>query len=620
MMNMNIGQLVRGLLGEVQAGDSKALELKVGQVVRGVIMQMMDNNEAMVQINGTLVQAKLETALQPGQSTLLQVQPQSASGTLVLKMVDQHAASFTEESVKEWVKTLALPDQKWAAELVRDLRRDGAVLTREIAKQFQQAAAAMPKGGDTQQWMQAAALAFKRGLPMTGATVGALQQSLSGAPAHALLEALERGLAAWSGAAVSAEAAGGAKPQTSAAQAAAAKLQALLAQGAALAAKPSGAMAELGGAKPPALGLQAAPGEAEIPLLNGRAPVSENTVVVSTSSVRQTGQQSINPVSVLASITSNQQQAEQAAEPSQTSTTNAYTLESSSSSSGWVGKLMKWLGIDHEHLLALSTVADGIQNSSRSSEQTEDGLQTGQQANLNTKASATEQAATVPHNDRNSSFVPMERAVQLLQAGMTLPTLAQDDSVKAAADTFKSALLTLAAGDDVPQSLRDTAQQLVQHVTGQQLLLTPERTGSPFTHVTMFIPMQGPDGSQTASVHIQTGRGRKGELDADNCRLLFDLKMKTLGDTIVDVQVVDKIVSLNLWNDHPVITDLLESSRGEMAQALQGAGFKLLTLRSKPMPNRTVHSDSDADAKGSVPAASAPEWSSKPYRGVDIRA
>ena len=106
-MTMNIGQLMRGLLGDVQAGDSKALELKVGQIVRGVIMQTMDNNEAIVQINGTQVQAKLETALQSGQSTLLQVQPQSANGTLVLKMVDQQAAAFTDDSVKEWVKALA---------------------------------------------------------------------------------------------------------------------------------------------------------------------------------------------------------------------------------------------------------------------------------------------------------------------------------------------------------------------------------------------------------------------------------------------------------------------------------------------------------------------------------
>ena len=269
-MTMNIGQLMRGLLGDVQAGDSKALELKVGQIVRGVIMQTMDNNEAIVQINGTQVQAKLETALQSGQSTLLQVQPQSANGTLVLKMVDQQAAAFTDDSVKEWVKALALPDQKWATDLVRDLRRDGGVLTREVAKQFQQAAAAMPKGGDMQQWMQAAALAFKRGLPMTGAIVGALQQSLSGTPAHALLEALEQGLAAWSGASASEEA-GSAQQQPSAAQAAAAKLQVLLAEGAALMrapaqeAQPGEAAQQQGSAKPGEAAQQqgsAKPGEA----------------------------------------------------------------------------------------------------------------------------------------------------------------------------------------------------------------------------------------------------------------------------------------------------------------------------------------------------------------------
>ena len=127
-------------------------------------------------------------------------------------------------------------------------------------------------------------------------------------------------------------------------------------------------------------------------------------------------------------------------------------------------------------------------------------------------------------------------------------------------------------------------------------------------------------GDRQASVHIQTRRGRKGELDADNCRLLFDLQMKTLGDTIVDVHVVNKIVSLNLWNDHPAISDLLESSRGEMTQALQGAGFQLLTLRSTPMPDRSVNRTSGADSKGGAPAPSTSEWSAKPYKGVDFRA
>ena len=100
--------------------------------------------------------------------------------------------------------------------------------------------------------------------------------------------------------------------------------------------------------------------------------------------------------------------------------------------------------------------------------------------------------------------------------------------------------------------------------------------------MTLFIPMKGPDGSQTASVHIQTRRGRKGELDGDNCRLLFDLRMKTLGETVVDVQVVNKIVNLHVWNDHPASEQLIDASRSELTGALANAGYQLLTLG----PNR----------------------------------
>jgi hypothetical protein len=633
-MTMNIGQLMRGLLGDVQAGDSKALELKVGQIVRGVIMQTMDNNEAIVQINGTQVQAKLETALQSGQSTLLQVQPQSANGTLVLKMVDHQAAAFTDDSVKEWVKALALPDQKWATDLVRDLRRDGCVLTREVAKQFQQAAAAMPKGGDMQQWMQAAALAFKRGLPMTGAIVGALRQSLSGTPAHALLEALEQGLAAWNGASASEEA-GSAQQQLSAAQAAAAKLQVLLADGAALMrapaqeAQPGEAAQQQGSAKPGEAAQQqgsAKPGEAAqqqvvrqgAPMgtghtLESRAVTATYSAITPETAAVPAGKR-IDPGVFTPNAASTQQLPEL---EGTTENTGAAAKLLQGSTSNWVGQIIKWLGVDHERLLALSTTSDPLQ-SSGSSDQLEGGPNT-EPSNNNHSVRPAQQAAA-QQNERGAASILPDRASLISQTGMPLPAaVVQDGQAKAAADTFKSALMTLVSSDDVPQALKDTAQQLVQHVTGQQLLLTPERTSSPFTHVTMFIPMKGPDGGQTASVHIQTRRGRKGELDADNCRLLFDLQMKTLGNTIVDVHVVNKIVSLNLWNDHPAISDLLESSRGEMTQALQGAGFQLLTLRSTPMPDRSVHQTSGADSKGGAPAPSTSEWSAKPYKGVDFR-
>ncbi|MBW7473318.1 hypothetical protein K0T92_01010 [Paenibacillus oenotherae] len=650
---VNIGQLMGGLLGDVQPLDSKALELKVGQIVRGVFVQMMDNQEALVQINGIQVRAKLETPLQPGQSTLLQVQPQSTAGTLVLKTVEGQAALMPEESLKDLAKALGLPEQKWALDLVSDLRRDGmTALTRETARQFQGAAAAMPQGEDPQTWMQAASLAHKRGLPMTGATVGALHQALYGAPAHALLEALEQGLAAWSGSSAGAGAEKAA-PQPTAAQAAAAKLQALLAEGAAL------MRAAAGGAQPPAAAGGAAPGGA-VPAAGGEAaagmpgaprpdagaagnaaaPAAPAAAGAGTAGGAAAGSAAQPAQAAAASGAASASAAQSSAAAAGASGSPQAAVGSSSpqtaaaatsggpqaaqqsSASNWLGQLIKWLGVDHERGLAASTIGHA-QHAGEPLEGSHNGLAE-QPAGKQPAARSLDGQPPILQQEKGVVGPQGERTGHIAGTASLPPVtpegVSQDAAKPTSADSLKSVLMTLASGDDVPPALRDTAQQLVQQITGQQLLLSQERTGSPFTHLTMFIPLQGSEHGQTASVHIQTRRGRKGELDAHNCRLLFDLRMKSLGDTVVDVHVVDKIVSLNLWNDHPAIGTLLESSRGEVTEALNRAGYQLLTLRSTPMPNRTPDPADAREPKSSLQTPAAAEWSSKPYKGVDFRA
>ncbi|REE94394.1 flagellar hook-length control protein FliK [Paenibacillus taihuensis] len=623
---------MKGLLGDAQPADGKALELKIGQMVRAVLVKMLDEQEGIIQINGTQVQAKLETPLQPGQSTLLQVQPQSLDGTLVLKQVDQQAAVIPEATMKEWLKGAGLPEQKWTAQLVTDLKREGVPLTRETAAQFKQAQAEMPQGTDAKTWMNAAALASKRGLPMTSATIQGLAQTQSGAPAHVLLEALEQGLAAWSleSAGKSGTAGESAQPPTTA-QAAAAKLQALLTEGAAL--MRSGAVAQPAPAGSAAAGeaaavsarsadagaSSAAPsarggGEAATGAAEAKpapAPAVAPQAAAGATAARSAAAQ---PASSGAAAAAEQAAPADpaAAAPSSGGTTAAQPAAPQS----WVGQLMKWLGVDHERLLAASATDDQLQSTPKLAKQPNEAAQDQQQPRNTNAADAKESARG------NSTSAVIERALQQQQQQASqlhspgqAPT--QEGVKHAAAETMKSALMTIASSDEVPGALRDTAQQLVQHITGQQLLLSPEKTGALLSHVTMFIPMKGADGSQTASVHIQTRRGRKGELDADNCRLLFDLRMKALGDTVVDVQVVDKIVSINLWNDHPMTGELIESSRTELTEALQNSGYQLLTLKATPMPERMAARMNGADAASSQ--KNGQEWSAKPYKGVDFR-
>jgi hypothetical protein len=166
------------------------------------------------------------------------------------------------------------------------------------------------------------------------------------------------------------------------------------------------------------------------------------------------------------------------------------------------------------------------------------------------------------------------------------------------------------SSDDLPPALKEAAQQVVQHLTGQQLLLNTDRT-APFAQVHMFIPFIGPDGRETATIQIQSRRGKRGELDASNCRLWFDLDMKGLGPTLVDVQVVDRIVSLKLHNDQDWAASLLTSGRESIRTALESLGYQLLTLRTEPMPIRTEQSSpASSEVQSYVP---------QPYKGVDLK-
>ncbi|WP_151735151.1 hypothetical protein [Paenibacillus tengchongensis] len=181
-----------------------------------------------------------------------------------------------------------------------------------------------------------------------------------------------------------------------------------------------------------------------------------------------------------------------------------------------------------------------------------------------------------------------------------------------AADTLKGVLLQVLGAPEVPPAVKEAAGQLVQQLTGQQLLLNTDRT-APFAQVTLFLPLRGADGEETASVHIQSRRGRKGELDPANCRLWFDLDMRQLGQTLVDVQVVDRIVSLKLHNDTPWVLELLEARREDIQGAVESIGYQLSSLRTEPLPERST-----APSVTGAPGKLA-DYVPDAYKGVDYR-
>lgn len=140
-----------------------------------------DGDEAVLQIQGSQVRAKLETPLQPGQTTTFQVQPASPSGMTVLKPLND-VGNTPQQTVAltDVLESVGLPDTAQNRELIQAMQKNGVPLTSENAASLREAMAKQSGNVQLGTFVQAAAVAFQRGLPLTAESINGLRQAMFG--------------------------------------------------------------------------------------------------------------------------------------------------------------------------------------------------------------------------------------------------------------------------------------------------------------------------------------------------------------------------------------------------------------------------------------------------------
>lgn len=194
---MNVSQLMRSLIGDLRASDAKTLDLKVGEIVKGTVLKLLANQEALVNINGLSVKAKLEAPLSQGQMTMLQVQPETNQGQLVLKPLGSSQVQIANESLADLLKNFGLKDQLTGRQLIQHMHQEGIPLTKENVNRMMPLLTRIPEHIPSNQWIQSGILAMQRGLPLTEQTLMALHQVLFGKPMDQVASQLQIQINNW---------------------------------------------------------------------------------------------------------------------------------------------------------------------------------------------------------------------------------------------------------------------------------------------------------------------------------------------------------------------------------------------------------------------------------------
>ena len=204
----------------------------------------------------------------------------------------------------------------------------------------------------------------------------------------------------------------------------------------------------------------------------------------------------------------------------------------------------------------------------------------------------------------------MEQAIKTVLKGLGMSYEASLNSkmtdMQEVAHSLKPQLLSLLQDSQISSSIREAADNILSRINGMQL--TSGENGHQHQLV-MQIPLQFL-GKQTEATLQWNGRMKEnGKIDSNYARVLFYLNMEALKETMVDMQVQNRIITINVYNNESQLEALVEPLKETLKKGLLDKNYQLSGLFIKPF-EKTAASQINSMKKSEE---------SKLSSGVDIR-
>lgn len=200
----------------------------------------------------------------------------------------------------------------------------------------------------------------------------------------------------------------------------------------------------------------------------------------------------------------------------------------------------------------------------------------------------------------------MEQAIKTVLKGLgvsyeaTLANKAGD--IQAIAQQIKPQLLALLQDVQTPAAIKDAAELVMARLNGMQL--TSGENGHQHQLV-MQVPLNFFGKKMDATLQWNGRMKEDGKIDANFARILFYLNMETLQQTVIDMQVQNRVVTINIYNDMPNLDSAATSLKGTLKSGLLEKDYTLSGLFIKPFAKHeektvTKLSNQQEDEQGGV--------------------
>ncbi|WP_100373221.1 hypothetical protein [Bacillus sp. FJAT-45037] len=174
-------------------------------------------------------------------------------------------------------------------------------------------------------------------------------------------------------------------------------------------------------------------------------------------------------------------------------------------------------------------------------------------------------------------------------------------------DRLKATLMQLQHG--LPEPLRERVSEVISRITGAQIIAQEQQ--GPLQQLLLQIPLSLAGFETDLTIQWEGRKQESGELDPNHCRVLFYLELESLNETIVDVQIQNRFISLTVFNAFEKPATMLSLLLPILKESLQKHEYQLSSFSWKKIEDSIqVHSRSSADDRYNRRVD---------YQGVDVR-
>ncbi len=173
-------------------------------------------------------------------------------------------------------------------------------------------------------------------------------------------------------------------------------------------------------------------------------------------------------------------------------------------------------------------------------------------------------------------------------------------------DSLKSLLINYLE-ENPAGVVRETAEKILHKITGFQLL---GQESGPMLQISLQLPIMLGQKAVDLTMQWSGKKQENGKIDPSYCRVLFYIELEYLQETVVDMQVQNRVIRLEIINEHEQFKRFATPFIEALKENLQTMNFTLSAVQfTRPEEKASRHTK----------VHGAPIFDKSQYTGVDIR-